>query len=269
MELSDYLERIGYKGTLKVNLETLTALHRAHLFTISYENLDIHLGRRLTVEPERIFDKIVNQGRGGWCYEMNGLFGWALKTAGFDVTLHAGGVGQQRINPVCAGNHLVLVVQLDRPYLVDVGFGNGFWEPLPLEEGDYPQHFLDYHLRRDGDYWVFQNHKYDADGIFDFTMQTHQMSDFAAKCDELQTSPASFFTQLAVCYRILPDKLMNLRGAVLRTVTAQGVTDRTIESQQEYVRVLDDQFDLHIDEAASLWPTVWERHLAWKKSLES
>src|SRR5258708_36615628 len=94
--LPDYLQRIRYDRPVRADLETLTGLHRAHLLNISYENLDIHLGRRLSLDPAAIFDKLVTAKRGGWCYEMNGLFGWALGEIGFKFQLLAGTVGRQR-----------------------------------------------------------------------------------------------------------------------------------------------------------------------------
>src|SRR5262245_27288790 len=92
MQVAEYLERIGYNSSLEPNLETLTALHRAHLRTIPYENFDIHLGRTLPLDQEATFEKIVRQHRGGWCYEMNGLFAWVLVELGYDVTMLASGV---------------------------------------------------------------------------------------------------------------------------------------------------------------------------------
>ena len=74
-ELSRYFARIGYSGAHGTTLTTLRAVHRAHLLAIPYENLDIHLGPADTLDPEATFDKIVDGGRGGWCYEMNGLLG--------------------------------------------------------------------------------------------------------------------------------------------------------------------------------------------------
>src|SRR4051812_15166720 len=92
MDVNAYLERIGYHGSHEPTLATLTAIHRAHLLTIPYENFDIHLGRTLSLDLEKTFDKIVRQHRGGWCYEMNGLLAGALHELGFDVTLLASGV---------------------------------------------------------------------------------------------------------------------------------------------------------------------------------
>src|SRR5260370_5373273 len=92
--LSAYLQRIGYDRPVRTDLETLIGLHRAHLLNITYENLDIHLGRRLSLDPAAIFDKLVTGRRGGWCYEMNGLLAWALREIGFEMTLLAGTLGR-------------------------------------------------------------------------------------------------------------------------------------------------------------------------------
>ena len=114
MNIEAYLQRINYEGGLEPNLETLTNLHRAHLLAIPYENFDIHLGRRLELGEQYFYNKLVLQKRGGWCYEMNGLFAWVLHEIGFEVQLLAGAVRsstQKIVNEV--GNHLVLLVQLD------------------------------------------------------------------------------------------------------------------------------------------------------------
>jgi N-hydroxyarylamine O-acetyltransferase len=77
----------------------------------------------------------VTRRRGGWCYEMNGLMDWALREIGFKVTRMAGGVMRASVGDGVVGNHLVLKVDLDRPYLADVGFGDGLVEPIPIEPG--------------------------------------------------------------------------------------------------------------------------------------
>src|SRR5215471_12816179 len=117
MHISDYLTRIGYMGSLAANYETLAGLHQAHLLAISYENLNIHLGRYLSLDEGAIFDKLVTARRGGWCYEMNGLFAWALRELGFSVTLLASGVNRAKQGERADGDHLILRVTLDRPYL--------------------------------------------------------------------------------------------------------------------------------------------------------
>jgi N-hydroxyarylamine O-acetyltransferase len=125
MHIDAYLERIAFVGRVRPDLATLTALQRAHLRAISYENLDVQLGRPVTIERAPIFEKMVVNRRGGWCYEMNGLFGWALAELGFRVTRSAGAVMREVSGDSSIGNHLVLKVELEEGiFLGDVGFGD-------------------------------------------------------------------------------------------------------------------------------------------------
>lgn len=262
-DIDRYLARVRYTGSLGVSMETLTALHRAHLLAIPYENLDIHLGRPLTLDAAHIFHKIVNEQRGGWCYEMNGLFGRVLQSIGFDVRYVAGAVGRATRGDSVEGNHLVLIVTLEEPWIADVGFGDAFIDPLPLEPGTYRQGYLDYAVEQQGERWIVHVHQYAGTGSFDFTLEPRAMSYFARQCHELQTSPDSGFVRTTVCQRFVPGGIITLRGAVLRRVTSDGVLDHTLADAAEYQSVLDEQFDLRIEGAETLFPRVWERHLAW------
>lgn len=263
MQLDAYLARIGYTDTLRPDLATLRALHRAHLLAIPYENLDIHLGRRLTLDLPQIFAKLVVGRRGGWCYEMNGLFAWALREIGFRVQLLASTVGRATASDTVAGDHLVLLVELKQPYLADVGFGNGFLEPLPLVAGRSQQGFLTYALDTDDTGWYFQNHAHGGPG-FAMQLTPYRLEDFAAACHTLQTAPTSGFVRTTVCHRFTPTGIISLRGAVLTEVRAEGLTRSTIADAAAYVAVLREQFALDIPQAAALWEEVWRRHLAWR-----
>jgi N-hydroxyarylamine O-acetyltransferase len=121
--LDAYFARIGFRGETRVDRETLFAIHRAHLLAIPYENLDVVLRKPVTRDPAAAFDKIVHRRRGGWCYEMNGLLAWALGQVGFRVTHMAGAVHRAAYGDATIGNHLVLRIDLDEPYLCDAGFG--------------------------------------------------------------------------------------------------------------------------------------------------
>lgn len=85
-DIKAYLNRIGYEGAVNPSSDTLRALHLAHVLTVPFENLDIHLGRSISIEPEALFRKIVLARRGGYCFELNGLFALLLEQLGFSVT---------------------------------------------------------------------------------------------------------------------------------------------------------------------------------------
>lgn len=263
-QLDRYFTRIGYRGPRDATLGTLRALHRAHLLAIPYENLDIHLGVPLTLDPEAMFTKLVDERRGGWCYEMNGLFGRVLETLGFDLRYLSGAVGRATHGWRAQGNHLVLLVRLDRPWIADVGFGDGFLTPLPLEPGTYWQGFLQYRVSRDGPRWRVQNHEFGGADGFDFTLTPRALDEFGAQCRELQTSPESSFVKSTVCERFVPGGLIMLRGAVLREVSAGGVTTHVVQDASEYDRVLRDRFGLAVPDIDALWRSVWVRHLQWQ-----
>jgi N-hydroxyarylamine O-acetyltransferase len=263
-QLSRYFARIGYGGDTTPSLTTLRGLHRAHLLSIPYENLDIHFGVPLTLDPGRMFAKLVDERRGGWCYEMNGLFAYVLETLGFDVRRVSGTVGRKEHGWRAQGNHLVLIVMLDRPWIADVGFGDGFLNPLPLEPGTYSQSFLRYRVSREGPRWRVDNHQYGSDG-FDFTLTARTLDAFAVQCRELQTSPDSAFVRTTVCERFTREGLVILRGATLKEITADGVTSRVLQDATEFTNTLRERFGLDLPAgAADLWPRVWSRHLAWE-----
>lgn len=268
MNLNAYFKHIGYNGQSHVDLSTLTAIHRAHLTAITYENLDIHLGSELTLDIEQIFDKLVRRGRGGWCYEMNTLLAWALRELGFDVTLLGAAVGVQTPADRQHLDHMALLVRLDEPWLLDTGFGNAFLDPLPLREGSHQQASHTFRLWRDGDYWCFQNHQYGGVG-FDFLLQPRTIEEFSNRCIWQQTSPESGFVKLAVCHRFREDyRILSLRGAVLTTINAEGKTQQVIESLEDYSEVLLATFDLqlHAGEIAHLWEKVSTAHQTWVQS---
>ncbi len=268
MNTATYLKRIGYTGSHKPTFETLKDLHRAHLSSIPYENLGIHLGQPLTLELPQIFDKLVTQKRGGWCFEMNGLFAWALRELGFDVTLLGAVVNRTQLDGAARG-HLALRVELEQPYLCDVGFGDGLLGPIPLTVGHYQQGFLDYELTRSGANWYLRNQPYGAASGFCFDLTPYQLGDFAEVCHALQTSPESGFVRVTVCTRFNANGYAALRGATLRTVTAAGANERVLENAADFGTVLKRRFGLEHPDLAALWPGIWESHLAWVAATQS
>jgi len=116
-QLDAYLARIGVSRPVSLDIDSLSKLHRAHLMAFTWEALDAFMGWPSSIVPAVAFAKMVEGKRGGWCYEMNGLFGAALAALGFRVTRLCGGVNREAMGDIAVGNHLTLRVDLDRPYL--------------------------------------------------------------------------------------------------------------------------------------------------------
>jgi N-hydroxyarylamine O-acetyltransferase len=262
MNLCSYLARIGFVGLPQADLATLGRLQLSHLQHIAYENLDVQFGRRLTLDSGDAFNKLVSSGRGGWCYEMNGLFRWALEAIGFHVVPMTGAVMRAQRGPTAVGNHLVLTVELEQVYLVDVGLGDGPSEPIPLKEGSYQQRWRTLGIERlDDGWWRFHN---DKDGFvtsFDF-QQAADWDLLTSKSEWLQTSPESRFVQNAICFRHTPNGIVALVGRVLKSVGPEGVTEKRVNSAVEYVETLAATFGIQLPQAADLWPAIARRHQA-------
>jgi N-hydroxyarylamine O-acetyltransferase len=265
MDLQAYLDRIGYSGPVAPDLATLKALHRAHLKAIPYENLDVQLGRPVTIDPADAYAKIVTRRRGGWCYEMNGLFGWALGQIGFSVMRMAGAANRELLGDLLIGNHLVLLVDFgaEGRWIADVGFGDGSIDPFPLAEWAQPIEGFPFRLSKlDETWWRFHNHPHGGAKSFDFQVEPADPALLAGRCDWLHYAPESGFVQNLVAQRFRDGTILQLRGRVLRQVTPDGVTQRVLDTADELVAVLKDDFTLDVPEAAELWPKVLARHEA-------
>jgi N-hydroxyarylamine O-acetyltransferase len=263
LDLSAYLRRIRFHGSVRPDLATLGAIHRAHQYVIPFENIDVQLRRPVGLDLEANYDKIVCRRRGGWCYELNGVMEWALKEIGFEVMRISAGVMRAQAGDAQLGNHLCLLVYLDQPYLIDVGCGGSLAQPLPLrasEREDSPYHLG---LSELGDgYWRFAEIAHGDPFSFDFRVAAADEALFARKCQFLQTDPASSFVQNLVVQRRTADTHLSLRGRVLAAIHATRVDKRLLKSADELVATLRDSFDLDVPEAATLWPSICARHEA-------
>ncbi|MCB9960630.1 MAG: arylamine N-acetyltransferase [Hyphomonas sp.] len=259
--LGAYLNRIGYTGPLAPDLPTLRALCAAHISAVPFEDLDVQLGRPPGLDVDTIYEKIVAQRRGGWCYEMNGLFGWVLVEIGFDVMRVSGGVLRERMGDQQMGNHLCLIATLDRPYLVDVGFGSALNRPLPLEAGEHDCAPFRVTLSDLGDgYWRYSEQAFAAPFTYDFRPEPADEALLGAVCTKQGTDPASNFVLNLVAQRRSGTSHRMLRGKVLVHTTPDGVEQTEIGSADELAATLRDIFGLDVPEVARLWPKVCARH---------
>jgi len=240
MDVQPYLRRIDYQGSLSPGIDLLRSLHRAHLFTVPFENLDIHFGREIVCDESRILRKIVNEKRGGFCYELNGAFAALLRALGFRLTLLSCRVARQDGSYGPEFDHLTLRIDLEEPWLADVGFGEGFLEPLRLEsrleqhEQSGRVYRLTSRLTSPPSSDALYGLEVMAEGRwrkeYAFTLQPRELSDFAGMCHYHQTSPESHFTQQRICSLATPEgrltlsdnKLIETRGALRQETSISG-----------------------------------------------
>jgi N-hydroxyarylamine O-acetyltransferase len=249
VEIPAYLERIAYSGSTEPTAATLRALHRAHLFAVPFENLDIALGRRIVTDEARILDKVVRQRRGGFCYELNSAFAALLRALGFEVTLLSARAARPIGGEGPEFDHLALRVGLEQPWLADVGFGESFLEPLRIEPGtEQSDPAGTFRLAEKGD--RLQVEKAGSDGMwkpqYSFSLQSRTLEDFSGMCHYHQTSPESHFTQNRICSRATPDGRITLSGMKLITTANGQREERALTSEDERVSVLREQFGIEL-----------------------
>ena len=249
MNAEDYLKRIKYRGSLDVTPETLRALQVAHLKSVPFENLSIHANEPIVLEDDALFRKIVEQQRGGFCYECNGAFAGLLRALGFKVDMLAAGVAHRTggFGPIF--DHMVLAVTMDERWLVDVGFGDSFLEPLLLDSREEQvQGTNSFRIDADDNYLILmrRNNSEDWEPQYRFTIQSFGFPDYEQMCQFHQTSPDSHFTQNVICSRVTDDGRITLSD--MRLVTTSGPErdrqERILATREEYDHILRDEFGI-------------------------
>ncbi|MEW6131299.1 MAG: arylamine N-acetyltransferase [Acidobacteriota bacterium] len=248
MNVKAYLERINYKGSLVPTAETLRDLQVAHLLTVPFENLSIHTGQPIVLEDAALFAKIVEGRRGGFCYEANGLFAALLRALGFEVAMLSAGVANQQGGFGPEFDHMTLLVTLEQRWLVDVGFGDSFREPLLFDEsGEQVQGRRAYRILPDDTHFILRQRIEDEEWKpqHRFSLQPHHFGDYAAMCHYHQTSPDSHFTQGRICTLATPDGRVTLSEMRLIQTSLTGERqERTLENEDEYARMLHEHFGI-------------------------
>lgn len=243
MDVEAYLRRIRYSGPREPSFETLRQLHRQHLFTVPFENWDIALGWTIRLDSDALFDKIVLRQRGGFCYELNGLFYELLSALGFKVERLSARVHRADGSVSPEFDHMLLKVMLDQPYIADVGFGESFVDPLLLKQTATHQEYA--LVSADGAWDLIHKR---SDGTvatqYRFAETPRQMSDFAGMCLYHQTSPESHFTQNRVCSLALPDGRVTVSGRRFIETRAGDRQERELRDQHELESALRERFGI-------------------------
>jgi len=190
------------------------------------------------------------------------LLGWVLREIGFDVTRVVGAMERREWGDEMLGNHLVLLVQLDKTYIADLGIGDGGRTPLPLVEGTHQQGGdLVFRLERINDgYWRFHNHSFGIPTTFDFKQEVADETLIASMNQELQTSPDAIFVQNFVAQIMRENSITCLTGKVMRDKTSAGTTKTILSTAKELEHTLVEVFGIKDPEVQSIWPRIQARH---------
>lgn len=255
MDIPNYLRRIGFDSVVRVDLDCLQYLQHCHMVSVPFENLDIEQGHEIRLDLQHLYDKIVTRRRGGFCYELNTLFGWLLSECGFDVTMLSARVYNEHGLLGPEFDHMTLLVKLDATYLVDVGFGNSFRQPLLVPDGSVRDISGRYWLKENedgsGGYVLYQSRNGDDLKQYEFTMTPRDLDDYGEMCRYHQQSPESPFTRKALCTIATPNGRVSLTNDFL--TVSEGTKQRKfmIHSREEWEHILQIHFGIELERAKS------------------
>jgi N-hydroxyarylamine O-acetyltransferase len=257
MDIPLYLERIQYSRPIKRDAQTLQGLQLAHMLNVPFENLDIGLKRPIQLSEQALWNKIVLQKRGGFCYELNGLFAALLREIGFDVTYLNARVYNREGKLGIDFDHLALLVRSPHEpgrWLVDVGFGDSFNEPLNFEErGEQAQGLRSYRLEQISDGYVPWQRNYDGswERLYFFDLQPRTFPiDYEAACRYHQTSPKSSFTRGSIISKATRNGRVSLEEGRLILTKNDQRQERPVRDNEEYQALLKEYFGVVLSSPA-------------------
>jgi N-hydroxyarylamine O-acetyltransferase len=268
-DLPAYLARIGLRDIPAPDAEGLAIVQRAHRLTIPFENLDIPLGRAISLDPEVVFDKLVTRRRGGYCFEQNQLFLRALHAIGFKARslLARVWLGASETPPKTHTLNLVTIGGV--PWIADAGFGGSYTPPMLLAEEPelITTDGMHHRLRRDVDHgWMLERHGdatltdgrgADHEGWlpqYSFTLAPVAPADLILANHWTSTAPGTRFTTLRVASIALPNGFASLTDRHYSRRNIDQATSGEIESAKVYRMRLSLMFgiDLTVEEVSAL-----------------
>ncbi len=243
MDKGEYLKRIKYSGeAFEPTSEGLSRLQRAHLLSVPFENLDIHWGTEIRLDLDGFYKKIVEDGRGGFCYELNGCFNELLRAMGFETKIVSARVANGKGGFGPEYDHLAIIASIHQSrYLVDVGFGDFIAEPLRLVldvEQDDPNGT--YRITElDEDYLEVQKRSEDSwKSEYIFKNFERELGEFAEMCVHNQKSPESHFTKGKLCSLMTQEGRKTLTDKKFITTVEGEKTEMEVFSNEEFNEVL-------------------------------
>ncbi|GGQ00551.1 arylamine N-acetyltransferase [Streptomyces mutabilis] len=268
-QVDAYLRRLGAEYPAWPTLDALRELHLRHLRTVPFENLSVHLGEEIVLQEERLLDKVVGAGRGGFCYELNGLFGALLTALGYEVTLLAARVYGEGGALGIPYDHLALLVRTvdGGDWLADVGFGAHSHGPLEFaERGEQEDPGGTFRIVEAGpdEAGVRGGHDSpraadldvlrDGEAVYRVEPRPRVLGDFVSGAWWHSTSPRSHFLRSPVCSRLTEDGgRITLSGRRLTTTTPDGGREeRELATDEEVLAAYRDRFGVHLDEVPAV-----------------
>ncbi|GAA3730759.1 arylamine N-acetyltransferase [Salinicoccus jeotgali] len=250
MDITRYLQRIGLKEIEDANYDTLLQLQLQHMLHVPFENLNVMYNIPIPLDVENYYKKIVLEQRGGFCYELNGLFNSLLKNLDFNTYFISATVKRPDGTWAKPGLHASLIVELDQPYLVDVGFGDSTRMPLPLT-GEIREDVSGVYRVAKVKEKIFDLQRKESDHrwrtLFRADITPRELTDFKEACHFNQNSPESHFTQKEIVSLATLNGRITLSGDTLIT-TEEGEVQKIAVDEDDQSSILDECFGIKLEQ---------------------
>lgn len=245
-----YLNRIGYQGPVEATRDVLFQLQRQHLLTVPYENMDILLGVRLSLEIDDLYDKIVVRGRGGYCFEVNALFGWLLEQIGFPVEHYFGRFVRGEPSLPMRRHHVLVTAVDGARYVCDVGVGIAIPRtPIQLAQGIVQQQeFGTYKVESDPvlGHVIYSLEKRGWEWLYAFTEEPQLPVDFVQPTFFCEYAPESIFNKEPMIAIRTEKGRKTIDGHVLKVFSPDGVFVTELAGEAALHDALKEHFGIEI-----------------------
>lgn len=236
MNAENYLKRLDYRGSTSPNLINLKAIHKKHLYNIPFENLDIHSNKKIILDTDKLEEKMLSSKRGGYCYELNGMFYALLQEMGYNVKMVSARVNNGKGGWGAEFDHLLIITELDELWMTDVGFGDSFLEPLSVKLNNPQKNAKGWFkiTQNEEDEYLKMSKSVD-DNLYEdefiFTLKERSWDEFEDMNSYHQTSPESHFTRGKICSIATEGGRISLTDQKL--ILSEGADKKTIEVKDE------------------------------------
>lgn len=251
MKKQAYLDRISYQGKLELSLEVLCSLHQHHVFNVPFENLDIHYGKEIILEEGAIYKKVVENCRGGFCYELNLLFHWLLTQIGFKSKIIAARIFNSQAELGPAFDHMCILVDHQQSWLIDVGYGDLFLRPIALKEDEIQtddRNYFKIEKYSASEYGLLMSSdKVEFTRKYAFSTASQPVANFTQLCQYKQTNPDSYFVKNKVCTKPTRDGRITLFNQKLIYKAGEHQSEYPIREDRQLRKILKKEFNVVVE----------------------
>lgn len=249
MGKKEYLKRIKYTGSLAATDDVLASLHKQHVYQIPFENLDVYFKRKFDLNIVNVYQKVVTNKRGGFCYELNLLFNGLLTEMGFSSRIIASRIFDEQGNLGPAFDHMSVFVETRKRFLIDVGYGDLFVTPIEIKNGVQwdGRNYFQVDKLNEQEYLLSMS----TDGIdfkkkYTFSLNVVNATDFDAMCLDKQSNPNSYFVRNVICTKPTPTSRITIFNNKLFEKTGESRTETLIQDDDNLKRRLKNKFGIVI-----------------------